>query len=1743
MDIVFEEWHVYSVRYQPNLVELYRDETLMAYDKNISSYNLSTIFFRSHIGGTAEFYISALLAWSVTLSDDEFIREISRLKSGAKLFVQGNVKFTEGYQGNLEIKSDTGFSSTTFIYPPAPIISNIYGIKDTNYGNGTYEISASLNNEDAFVLFDTNPNTYWSGYFALPSIALTSLANGTFLYGEWVQIKLPCPIVLVYYEFLAANNPISAPTSWTLVGSDDGLRWFNIGNNPETYNLWSTDPVITYLPPNVDNNKSYHYYRWVFVNSTQVIELKAIKLYAKTATAFSTNDTNVVVFDRLGINTTEPAAALHVAGFSILSGLKIIATNASNVNVPPYPIGGEWTGGGGLSNIKGYITETTGTALSIVGNNANYRFRFLTNDTSNEVMRINGLGNVGIGSSNPTERLEIAGGNALFQQNVMVRQNLGIGASNFSPLAPLHVSGDALFDCNITFCNKLIGGTSNYSDWGATLQNNGVMTSISMGSGQGIRINTGSRFNLLSGTAAYSNYYNVAAFECLNADYGSLLYVGNNGKIGMGTSNINTNSSATVTIAGSLGLLNSNGGVGAIIYTNNCNIGIGQSNPTAKLDVSGDINYTGNIYQNGALVPFSRWLGTSDNSNILYYMDKIGILTSNVTESISIGGNLSLSNYGGKVIIDTSNSRLGINIGNLTSITESVSIGGGSMSFSNYGKTLIYASNTNMGIGVTNPSFKLDVGGDINISGQFYQGGSPYVSSQWITRANNIYYPNTGYVGIGTSNPGSALHVVGDISVRGNLFTDSNGYFQNIYTNTVSLSNSIIKHMVSDNSIAFINSNTSVLKKLVMGELQIGVVGGAAVDSNVFIFRSSNGLLSVLNSANSPVSCISGIYIANSNIGIGLNNPQYPLDVVGNLNVSGQLYQNGNPYQTSRWQSNANGIYVLSNIGVGGLNVAGYALSVNGNVGLSNLTGTVGLFTSGSSLGINTSIITDTLTVNGPSMSLVGVGAGATKIRLYVNQSNLGINKTNAGFALDVSGDINFDGNIYQNGAAFQNSRWSTNFYGIYVESNIGIGVAAPSNYKLQVNGPMNLSNAVTFYTKSSNLGINKSNANYAVDISGDINNDGSIYQNGNLTQPWYTSNNGIYVACNVGIGIIPSANSSNALQVFGNGYIDGTLNVTGNMYVNSNIVSINPWTSNNIGIYINSNVGIGGAATAGAALTINGNIAMSSGLLLKGIQISKSSGGGMTNITHQVFNIPGASNNTSNIFFYNGLFMSGLRLSSGNPANPLNVLYASSNIIGYQAINSNIIFSIPTYDGGNYFRFIAGNTSNTILTMTGDGKFGFNTNSPGDMFHINSTALITGQSLTINNAASPYFKIQNAISTLWQGVASVDNTFSTDAKAGDYVMNHLGGKIILQCSNLGLRSGICINSNNNVGIRNSNALYALDVNGVINCSESLMINGSILRGSNGYIGFSNNMAPQFTVDLSGAPVTSLNTTNNTNPTVGSTSRMAIYSGAELVLQSIGKAILLDSANNSLRPWTANQLDLGTSGLQWRTIYAINGTVQTSDSLTKNYTSLAYGLSDLLQIETIKYKWKTQANLPDDDPNKNHEYYGVLADQVDQLFPELVYNQQRPYQLNYSEFIPIIINAIKDLNNKKDNDKEYIALTYPIESGSVFEDYTIAGINKNGNLINKYSESTMFNIISQNNKVASVGRVRLNMSVLNGSAIPNVGDYIIPALGPMDSIAAYSVSDFRVSFNEYKSAIGKVLSVEQNYIFVSIKVG
>ena len=72
---------------------------------------------------------------------------------------------------------------------------------------------------------------------------------------------------------------------------------------------------------------------------------------------------------------------------------------------------------------------------------------------------------------------------------------------------------------------------------------------------------------------------------------------------------------------------------------------------------------------------------------------------------------------------------------------------------------------TSVGIGTTNPQFDLDVAGDINFTGTFYQGGTQFIASRWSATGSDIY--RLSKVGINTSIVPSALTVNGDVSVSG----------------------------------------------------------------------------------------------------------------------------------------------------------------------------------------------------------------------------------------------------------------------------------------------------------------------------------------------------------------------------------------------------------------------------------------------------------------------------------------------------------------------------------------------------------------------------------------------------------------------------------------------------------------------------------------------------------------------------------------------------------------------------------------------------------------------------------------------------------------------------------------------------------------------------------------------------------------------------------------------------------------
>lgn len=155
-----------------------------------------------------------------------------------------------------------------------------------------------------------------------------------------------------------------------------------------------------------------------------------------------------------------------------------------------------------------------------------------------------------------------------------------------------------------------------------------------------------------------------------------------------------------------------------------------------------------------------------------------------------------------------------------------------------------------------------------------------------VTKNIGIATTGTPFVGIGTTNPTSKLHVVGDTTLTGGA---------NV-TGIVSA------------SAFYIN-------------------GSPLVDVSIQEWSSGTG---------------SNIYRQNGNVGIGTSNSSYKLDVAGDINFNGSLYQNKSPFVASRWTSGgANDIYKLDgNVGIGTSTLT-QKLTVNGNVSAGQFISTV----------------------------------------------------------------------------------------------------------------------------------------------------------------------------------------------------------------------------------------------------------------------------------------------------------------------------------------------------------------------------------------------------------------------------------------------------------------------------------------------------------------------------------------------------------------------------------------------------------------------------------------------------------------------------------------------------------------------------------------------------------------------------------------------------------------------------------
>jgi len=137
------------------------------------------------------------------------------------------------------------------------------------------------------------------------------------------------------------------------------------------------------------------------------------------------------------------------------------------------------------------------------------------------------------------------------------------------------------------------------------------------------------------------------------------------------------------------------------------------------------------------------------------------------------------------------------------------------------------------------------------------------------------------------------------------------------------------------------------------------------------------------------------------------------------------------------------------------------------------------------------------------------------------------------------------------------------------------------------------------------------------------------------------------------------------------------------------------------------------------------------------------------------------------------------------------------------------------------------------------------------------------------------------------------------------------------------------------------------------------------------------------------------------------------------------RKVTIDGGGNVFRPYSNNVISLGSSSYKWTAVYAVNGTIQTSDLRYKtNISDIQYGLNEVLKLRPVSYNWKNEKlNIGD---TKN---LGFIAQEMESIVPDVVVHTQTEidkethqpasefpdtYGVKYSELIPVLVKAIQE---------------------------------------------------------------------------------------------------------------------------------
>ena len=200
-------------------------------------------------------------------------------------------------------------------YPPQRLTADIQTISTARYGNGVYDVSASStfnSTSIAHKLFNYNVLGNGDGNDSWYSGVLTYQTNGLYtntnsnkslngVSGEFVRLSLPQDVLIQSYRLVSMRNgDISnnlAPSSWTLMGSNDNINWTNLDSRVDQPYPSQILPTTTSIGPwgtpvfSTNNNNYYRHYAIVISkavpqnasNNTQYVRLSELELYGTPA--------------------------------------------------------------------------------------------------------------------------------------------------------------------------------------------------------------------------------------------------------------------------------------------------------------------------------------------------------------------------------------------------------------------------------------------------------------------------------------------------------------------------------------------------------------------------------------------------------------------------------------------------------------------------------------------------------------------------------------------------------------------------------------------------------------------------------------------------------------------------------------------------------------------------------------------------------------------------------------------------------------------------------------------------------------------------------------------------------------------------------------------------------------------------------------------------------------------------------------------------------------------------------------------------------------------------------------------------------------------------------------------------------------------------------------------------------------------------------------------------------------------